>query len=173
MTEGTQGPGCIFCRAFDPAQQEHRLVVHRAEHSFVILNLYPYSSGHVMVAPLRHIRRLAEASDSELAEMMRLARSLEGVLTRLYSPHAFNVGMNLGSVAGAGVEEHMHLHVVPRWSGDTNFMTITGETRVVPEDPFEAAGRIRGAFGETAPAQEENQALSTAEDSTEAEPSSS
>jgi ATP adenylyltransferase len=146
VTTGVEGTQCLFCRAFDPDQQETRLVVHRAKQCFAMMNLYPYSSGHVMVAPLRHVSRLSEASETELAEMMALARRLEAVLTSVYAPHAFNLGMNLGSVAGAGVEDHIHLHVVPRWNGDTNFMTVTGETRVVPEDPFEACLRLRAAF---------------------------
>ena len=109
-------------------------MVHMGDLNFVVLNLYPYNAGHVMIAPKRHFATLAEATDQELAEMMTLARRLEEVLGDAYRPDGVNLGMNLGRSAGAGVLGHIHLHVVPRWAGDTNFMTVVGETRVQPED---------------------------------------
>jgi ATP adenylyltransferase len=121
-------------------------VVHRGDSNFIVMNLYPYNAGHVMVAPRRHVGSLAEATTEELAEMMSLARRLEGVLGEVYRPDGVNIGMNLGRSAGAGVLGHIHLHVVPRWSGDTNFMTAVGDTRVIPEDPAEASRRLRPYF---------------------------
>jgi ATP adenylyltransferase len=107
------------------------------------MNLYPYNAGHVMIAPRRHIGSLAEATADELSEMMALARRMEQVLAEAYTPDGINLGMNLGKAAGAGVADHIHLHVVPRWAGDTNFMTTVGGTRVIPEDPAEARVRLR------------------------------
>jgi ATP adenylyltransferase len=110
------------------------------------MNLYPYNAGHVMVATRRHVGSLGDATAEELAEMMSLARRLEGVLEEVYRPDGVNIGMNLGRSAGAGVLGHIHLHVVPRWNGDTNFMTVVGETRVIPEDPVEGCRRLRPHF---------------------------
>lgn len=148
MTKVDQQTGCVLCAAHADRQDPKSLVVHCGALNFVVMNLYPYNSGHVMVAPLRHVARLAEATAEELAEMMALARRLEAILQEAYRPDGLNVGMNLGRPAGAGVAHHIHLHVVPRWSGDTNFMTVLGETRVIPEDPVEAAARLRGLFAE-------------------------
>jgi len=110
------------------------------------MNLYPYNGGHVMVAPLRHVGTLGDASVEELAEMMALARRLEAALGETYHPDGFNVGMNLGRPAGAGIADHIHLHVVPRWNGDTNFMTVVSETRVMSEEPTAACARLRPFF---------------------------
>ena len=140
--------GCVMCTALEAAQAPESLVVHVAASCFVVMNLYPYNSGHVMVAPRRHVARLGDATPEELSEMMALARRLEQQLGRLYAPDGFNVGMNLGRVAGAGVTGHIHLHVVPRWAGDTNFMSVLGETRVIPEDPLQACRRLREQFAE-------------------------
>lgn len=108
-------------------------MVHRAQHSFVILNRYPYTSGHVMVAPYEHVSRLGQVADEVTAEMMRLARQTEAILERIYRPNGLNLGMNLGEAAGAGIEQHIHMHVLPRWTGDANFMTTIGHTRILPE----------------------------------------
>lgn len=121
-------------------------MVHVAEHNFVVMNLYPYNGGHVMVAPRRHVGDLQSARPDELSEMMGLARRLEDVMKDVYHPDGLNLGMNLGRSAGAGVADHIHLHVVPRWSGDTNFMTVTGEVRVIPEDPRKACARLKTYF---------------------------
>jgi ATP adenylyltransferase len=146
---GKQDPkdGCVLCRALEQAGAKGSLVVHVAPLSFVVMNLFPYNSGHVMVAPRRHVGSLAGATPEELAEIMSLTRRLEGVMAEVYRPDGLNVGMNLGRAAGAGVPDHIHLHVVPRWNGDTNYMTVAGSTRVIPEDPVQAAERLRAALG--------------------------
>lgn len=138
-------PGCIFCQALDlPGQAT--LVVYRGERAFVILNLYPYNNGHLMVVPRRHIAALAEAEPEELQELMALTQRAEMALTEAYQPHGLNVGLNLGRAAGAGVADHLHIHLVPRWSGDTNFMTVVSEVRVLPETLEETARRLRPIF---------------------------
>ena len=146
VTSGAAETGCVLCRALERAAEVESLVVRVADTSFVLMNLYPYTSGHIMIAPRRHVARLGEATAEELAEMMALARKSEEVLQRVYSPEGFNLGMNLGKPAGAGVPGHLHLHVVPRWVGDTNFMTAVGGTRVIPEDPVQACARLRAHF---------------------------
>ncbi len=146
MTAEAAAPGCVFCRALERASEPDSLVVHLTPLSLIVMNLYPYNSGHIMIAPRRHVGRLADARTEELAEMMELARRLEGVLAEAYRPHGLNLGMNLGRVAGAGVEDHIHLHIVPRWNGDTNFMKVVSDTAVIPEEPREAARRLRGFF---------------------------
>ena len=143
VTAGAKEPGCVLCRALEQADGPESLVVHVGAHDFVVMNLYPYNAGHVMIAPLRHVATLRDASPEELTEMTVLARRLEEVFGEVYRPDGINLGMNLGRPAGAGVEDHIHLHVVPRWVGDTNFMTTVGGTRVIPEDPAEAAARLR------------------------------
>ncbi len=135
---------CIFCDAC--ASREAGLVLLRGSHSFVILNLYPYNNGHLMVVPNRHLCALEALTPDEQAELMRLTRLSEMALTEAYRPHGFNVGINLGKAAGAGIENHLHIHLVPRWSGDTNFMTAVGETRVLPEDLGATAARLRPVF---------------------------
>lgn len=146
MTSADRTPGCVLCRARDGEGEADRLIVHVAETNFVVMNLYPYSGGHVMVAPKRHLGSLAEATPEELAEMMALARRLEAVFREEYRPDGINLGMNLGRSAGAGVADHIHMHLVPRWNGDTNFMTIVGGTRVIPEQPEQACLRLRPYF---------------------------
>ena len=123
--------GCIFCNITDPGRSD--LIVARGRLSFVILNLYPYNNGHLMVVPNRHVPNLASMEPDELAELMQLTRRSEIVLTEAYRPQGINVGINLGRPAGAGVADHLHVHLVPRWNGDTNFMTVVGNVRVVPE----------------------------------------
>lgn len=146
MTSVGKVEGCVLCSALEGALARGSLVVHVGPSCFVMMNLYPYNSGHVMVSPRRHVGRLGEASSEELEEMMALARRLEAVLGEVYKPDGMNVGMNLGRAAGAGVAGHIHLHLVPRWAGDTNFMSALGETRVIPEDPVEACHRLRTFF---------------------------
>ncbi len=141
----TKRMGCVLCEA-PGVPEDDNLVVHRGELAFVLMNLYPYSSGHTMIAPLRHVGCLADAQPDELAEMMGFASRLEILMADLYNPDGLNVGMNLGEAAGAGVVDHVHLHVVPRWSGDANFMTTVGNTRVIPEDPKKACRRLREQF---------------------------
>jgi len=131
---GKTTTSCVFCIGEDPSQDASRLVLYRGSLNFVILNLFPYTSGHFMVAPLVHTARFDEARSEQLAEMMELAQRGMRALATLYRPEGFNMGMNLGHCAGAGIREHFHLHVVPRWIGDANFMGITAETRVLPEE---------------------------------------
>jgi ATP adenylyltransferase len=142
VTSAAKVPGCVLCGARDGVEGADRLVVHRGRSNFVVMNLYPYGAGHVMVAPHRHLGRLRDATPDELA----MARQAEEAFEEVYHPDGINLGMNLGRSAGAGVADHIHLHLVPRWNGDTNFMTVIGETRVIPEDPAEACARLRPYF---------------------------
>lgn len=136
---------CIFCDALAQIADQP-LVVHRGATAYVILNKFPYNNGHLMVVFNRHIARLADATPDELHEVMTLTRTSEMVLAEAYNPHGFNTGLNIGKSAGAGVLDHLHVHVVPRWNGDTNFMTVTGETRVLPEELFQTAARLKPLF---------------------------
>ena len=145
MTDvSTPVPGCIFCDAV--ARQADELIVARGSQAFVILNKFPYNNGHLMVVTSRHVGRLADLSADERDELMALTQASEVALARVYQPHGFNIGLNLGKPAGAGVLDHLHVHVVPRWNGDTNFMSVVGETRVLPEELPTTAGRLREAF---------------------------
>jgi len=130
---GEREAGCFLCRAPQAADDSKNLVLIRAKTSFVILNAYPYNPGHLMVAPYKHTGELSELVESELNEMTALIVRGKELLTRAMKPQGFNVGLNLGKTAGAGVLDHVHWHIVPRWDGDTNFMPVTGETRVVPQ----------------------------------------
>lgn len=126
---------CIFCKAQqNPADDEKNFVLHRGAHNFVILNLYPYISGHLMIAPNAHLAEFGSTSKETTDEMMDLAKRCQLALREVYRPQGFNLGMNLGRAAGAGVADHFHLHILPRWDGDTNFISTVGETRVLPED---------------------------------------
>jgi ATP adenylyltransferase len=147
---GTANPaGCIFCEAIGSAEQS-ALLVHRGPTCYVILNLYPYNNGHLMVVPNRHVATLAAATGEELTELMALTRFAEIALTEAYQPHGLNVGINLGKAAGAGIIDHLHVHLVPRWNGDTNFMTVVGDVRVLPEDLGQTADRLRPIFARLA-----------------------
>jgi ATP adenylyltransferase len=140
---------CVFCDAADPAPDpsgQDSLVLVRGRLSYVILNLYPYNNGHLMVVPKRHIASLAETTAEERAEMMTFARDAEAALIEGYQPQGINVGINLGRPAGAGIVDHLHMHFVPRWTGDTNFMSVVGGTRVLPEDMQETVARLRPIF---------------------------
>ena len=136
--------GCVFCEALNNTADP--LVVFRGTTCFVILNLFPYNNGHLMVVPNRHIGTMASATHDELSELIELTRRAEVVLTESYAPHGMNMGVNLGKPAGAGILDHLHMHVVPRWNGDTNFMTIVGETRVLPEELPQTAEKLRPGF---------------------------
>jgi ATP adenylyltransferase len=139
----TEDGGCVFCEL---KGRNEDLVLHRGRLAFVILNLYPYNNGHVMVVPNRHLADLAGTSGEERAELIELVRHAELALTEAYAPDGINVGINLGRTAGAGVLEHLHIHLVPRWNGDTNFMGAIAETRVLPEDLAHSAARLRPVF---------------------------
>jgi ATP adenylyltransferase len=141
----TDPQACVFCAAFELPDHES-LVVHRGTRAFVILNKFPYNNGHVMVVPVRHVATLSDLEAADLHEMMALAQRVERALTDVYRPHGFNMGINLGRPAGAGILDHLHLHIVPRWNGDTSFMTVFDDTRVLPEELPETARRLRAAF---------------------------
>jgi ATP adenylyltransferase len=145
VTQGKQ-PDCIFCDALQRNQDEQTLIVERGKHTFVILNRFPYTSGHVMIVPYAHVAELGLCAPEALQEMMATAQRVEKALTAEYKPDAMNLGMNLGRAAGAGVVGHLHLHALPRWIGDSNFMTVTGETRVHPEDLAMTYQRLQKAL---------------------------
>jgi len=134
--------GCVFCEA----SRSQPLIVFERSTCYVILNLYPYNNGHLLVVPYRHTPSLASLTPEELHEMADLMQLSELALLEAYEPHGINVGVNLGKPAGAGVLEHVHMHVVPRWNGDTNFMTVVGETRVLPEDLEQSVARLKPIF---------------------------
>ena len=141
---GPRNDDCIFCNTSGPGRAD--LMLFRGRVSFVILNLYPYNNGHLMVVPNRHVATLAATTADEQAELMRLTRHAEIALTEAYTPQGINIGLNLGKPAGAGVLDHLHVHVVPRWNGDTNFMTVVGNVRVLPEDLGATAAKLRPLF---------------------------
>ena len=150
---GASSPAqCVFCDAVagpaplssDPVPDD--LVLVRGALALVILNLYPYNNGHLLVVPNRHVGSLAAATDDELSEIIRLTRDAEVALQEAYQPQGINVGINIGRPAGAGIVDHVHVHLVPRWTGDTNFMSVVGETRVLPETLEQAAARLRPIF---------------------------
>jgi len=144
--QSSKEDGCVFCRAAKSDDDPGLLVVHRARLNFIILNLYPYTNGHMMIAPYEHVPRLNDLADAVTGEMMRLARLAEMVLHNVYRPHGMNFGLNLGEAAGAGIEQHLHLHALPRWKGDANFMTSIGNTRIVPELLAETYQKVRAGF---------------------------
>ena len=146
MASAGKDEGCIFCEALRVGDEKARIVF-RGELNFIILNTFPYTSGHVMIVPYEHVGDLASVKPDALAEMMRLAQRVEAALRMEYKPDGFNLGMNLGRSAGAGVAGHVHMHVLPRWNGDANFMTTVGETRTVPEDLETTYGKLKNALG--------------------------
>jgi len=136
---------CIFCDA-GPESSRDELVLVRTPLSFVVLNLYPYNNGHLMVVPKRHVASLASSTPEELTDLMRLTRHAEIALAEAYTPQGMNIGINLGRPAGAGIVDHLHVHLVPRWTGDTSFMSVVGNTRVLPEELPQTAARLRPIF---------------------------
>ena len=141
-----EGPGCVFCDLPALGDDARALVLARGEHCFVVLNAYPYASGHLMVVPFAHLDRLTDLPTPALTEMMELARTAQTALDGAMHPHGFNIGMNQGAAAGAGIADHLHLHVVPRWSGDTNFMPVIGDLRVMPQHLDETYSLLRPGF---------------------------
>ena len=137
-------PSCVFCDALK--SEQHDLVLARGRLCYAILNLYPYNGGHLMVALNRHVGTLAATTPDEQTELMQLTRRAEIALTEAYTPQGINIGVNIGRPAGAGVLDHLHVHLVPRWNGDTNFMTAIADTRVLPEDLATSAKRLRPIF---------------------------
>jgi ATP adenylyltransferase len=138
--------GCVFCELQNLGDDQKALIVHRAEHNFIILNAFPYTSGHVMVVPYQHVDRLNLLPEAAATEMMFLTRRLEQVLIELYNPDGVNLGMNIGKAAGAGIAGHIHMHILPRWVADANFMTVIGETRMLPETLEETYRRMKAKF---------------------------
>ena len=145
ITGAAQTSGCVFCNALADPEAES-LIVHRGRTCFVILNLFPYNNGHLMVVPNRHIATLASATDDELRELMALTRDAEIALTETYAPHGMNMGINLGKPAGAGILDHVHMHVVPRWAGDTNFMPVLANVKVLPEHLEATRQKLRNSW---------------------------
>ena len=145
ITGGAGAEGCVFCSALSEPSAEP-LLLHRGRTCYVILNLFPYNNGHLMVIPNRHIPSLTAATSEELCELIDLTRVAEAALSEVYAPHGINMGINLGKPAGAGILDHVHMHVVPRWNGDTNFMTVVGRTRVLPEELPDSAAKLRPVF---------------------------
>ena len=138
--------GCIFCTKPSEDDDEANLIVHRGERCFVILNLFPYTNGHLMIAPFDHIATLQELDGPTVAEVMALAQRAITALDQTYQPQGYNVGVNQGRIAGAGFDSHIHLHVVPRWAGDTNFMPVLADTRVMPQSLKDSYDALKGAF---------------------------
>ncbi|MEO8424201.1 MAG: HIT domain-containing protein [Actinomycetota bacterium] len=141
--EEPEGGGCVFCAIPDT---EAERVLARGELTYVVLNKFPYNPGHLLVVPLRHVGDLEEVTQEENVELQAFLQRAVGAIRRAADPHGFNVGLNLGRIAGAGIPEHLHWHVVPRWSGDTNFMSVVGDTRVLPELLAETYGRLKSGF---------------------------
>jgi len=139
---------CIFCTAAIQEDTRQTLTLYRNERALVMLNRYPYTNGHLMVAPIAHEARLFDSTDDSLAALIRLTAEAQRILSDVYHPDGFNVGMNFGTIAGAGVADHYHMHVVPRWGGDSNFMTVTAQTRLVPEDLDVTFDKLRPHFSE-------------------------
>jgi ATP adenylyltransferase len=138
--------GCVFCRILAEDRDESNYVLFRGKNLFIILNLFPYTSAHLLIVANRHISFLAEAETAELNDFLDLAQKCERALRKEYRPQGFNLGFNLGRSAGAGVEHHIHMHVVPRWTGDSNFVSVISETRVIPEDLAETYRRLHPYF---------------------------
>ncbi|HUN60719.1 MAG TPA: HIT domain-containing protein [Candidatus Sulfotelmatobacter sp.] len=145
VSQGKQ-PDCIFCDALQRNEDQETLIVYRGKKAFIILNRFPYTSGHVMIVPYAHVAELNLCEPGALDEMMELSQRVERVLRQSYNPDGMNLGMNLGRAAGAGVTGHLHLHMLPRWFGDSNFMTVVGETRVHPEALSATYERLKSAL---------------------------
>jgi ATP adenylyltransferase len=144
--ESNKEEGCVFCSAQEMDDSAENLIAFRGEHAYVILNRYPYTSGHLMVVPFDHKPNLEALDAQTRAEMMELTSQCMTVLRKIYHPEAFNMGANIGESAGAGIKSHVHIHIVPRWQGDTNFMTVVGDTRVLPEAIEITYQRVRNRF---------------------------
>jgi ATP adenylyltransferase len=148
VSAGAGGDDCVFCRIIASTQDQENLVIRRAEHNLVVLNRYPYTTGHLMIAPLRHLADPCEATPEELNEMTALSGEALRILRQVFNPEGFNLGMNIGRVAGAGVERHFHMHVVPRWGGDTSFVTLTGGARIIPQSLDDSYKLLKAPFEE-------------------------
>jgi ATP adenylyltransferase len=145
-TSAEQPDACLFCTLAAAGDDEASMILHRGSHAFVLMNAFPYNPGHVMIAPYRHVGDAERLTDDELLDVGRLQRAALRALREEMSPHGFNLGMNLGRVAGAGIPDHVHWHVVPRWNGDTNFTTVLADTRVLPESLEDTYRKLRPRF---------------------------
>ena len=143
---GPKPDGCVFCLPEQTDTDEQRFVLHRAEHCFVIMNIYPYSNGHLMVTPYRHVSNITELEPAELHEIMDYVQKSAFVLRQAFNPQGINIGINVGEAAGAGIREHLHVHLVPRWNGDHSFMAVMAETNVIPEHLRSTYGRLKPLF---------------------------
>jgi len=149
VTSAEKSAGCVFCDVVKPGDDAKVHIVHRGQHCFVILNTYPYTPGHVMIVPYAHLDELRKLPPEAATEMIALSQRMESVLRDLYTPDGINLGMNIGKAAGAGIAGHIHMHVLPRWVADANFMTVVGETRILPETLDETWKRMTAAVGKT------------------------
>ncbi|MCH6559681.1 HIT domain-containing protein [candidate division KSB1 bacterium] len=143
---GEKESGCIFCTRINQDSDKENLILLRGENNFVIMNKYPYNNGHLMVVPNRHTSEFDSLSDPEKLEMMNLVSKSMNVLKKTVNPDGFNVGMNIGKIAGAGIDDHLHFHIVPRWVADTNFMPVVGQTKIISEDLGETWERLKEVF---------------------------
>jgi len=151
IKQGTQPDRCLFCDLLQQEDGPANLILYRGQHAFVVLNRYPYTNGHMMIVPFEHQDTLESLAAPVLNEMIALTSTAMSVLRKTYQPDGFNLGANIGEAAGAGVKEHVHIHVLPRWSGDTNFMATTAHTRVIPEALTETYALLRTGWEETTP----------------------
>lgn len=146
-SESSKSTGCVFCEIQkSPERDETNFVLHRASHNFVVLNIYPYISGHLLVVPFQHIAELDAAAKETTDELMDLTKRCQSALREAYQPAGFNIGMNLGRAGGAGIADHLHIHIMPRWIGDTNFMSTVGNTRVIPEELATTYNKLKDKF---------------------------
>jgi ATP adenylyltransferase len=149
ILEGLKIPGCVFCKTPKESDDAKNLIVHRSKHSFTILNKYPYNSGHVMVVPYRHSGDFSSLTDEELLDIHQEIRRAVAVLTEAMHPQGFNIGMNLGEAGGAGIRDHLHYHVVPRWNSDTNCMPVLADTKVLPQALAETVAHLASFYLKT------------------------
>jgi ATP adenylyltransferase len=146
MSTVQQNDGCVFCKMLGEAEDERNLILHRGHHAFVVMNLFPYNTGHLMVVPTRHTGDYASLSAEEHLELASLIAQSQAALSKTLSPHGFNIGMNLGRASGAGIVDHLHYHIVPRWSGDSNFMSVVADTKVISESLGDTYKRLNNFF---------------------------
>ncbi len=146
MKDNKRRSECVFCEMVASSKDEAHLILYRGAQNFIVLNKYPYITGHLMIVPYTHTGELSSISKDAQAEMMHLADMASKALEHIYEPHGFNMGMNIGRAAGAGLAEHIHFHVLPRWSGDVNFITSVGDTRVIPEDLVDTYRKLKSVF---------------------------
>jgi ATP adenylyltransferase len=147
FNDGTNPTECVFCKMLDhdPSSDEN-LLVDNAENTFTVLNLYPYNTGHLMIVPKRHLSAFSELTEQEMLEVMKKLKIAQAALVKTSNPHGFNIGANIGRVSGAGIEDHIHFHIVPRWNGDTNFMPVLGEVKVISQDLLDTKHRLIQAY---------------------------